>query len=265
LCEGIFEEVMKQLKKQIIKYFVTFSVVLVTTMAQANNEASDSESRFGIRYDKESDHLTVAPQRISLIFLLRGIAKQSGIEVEYEDLVDEQVAVDVNADSLERGLEQILKGRNYSFRYGRDKDGNKLLTAVTVLPVGKRGTEHARKLMPIESEAYYRSRSQLSHEQVQNMDLLEQRWRSRVEMIPPARREKIMAIVSENLLKKEQYEQRKKERKLNNEKRRREIAAKRKQEREMAWEGVDPEKRAAFEARGNAAAEHIRGLIHNQQ
>jgi len=256
---------MKQLKNQILKYFVIVFAVLFTSMIQANNNLSDTGNTPDIRYDKVSDRLSVASESISLKYLLRQVAKHSGIEVEFDDLVDEQVAVNVSADSLERGLKQILKGRNYSFRYGRDKEDKKLLIALTVLPVGERGNGHARKLMPIEAEAYYRSRSQLSHEQVQHMDLLEQRWRSRLDTMPPDRREKVMEVVSANLLKKAQSEQRKKEQELKREKRKQERIAKRKQERELAWEGVAPEKRAAFEKQSNASGEYMRELIHNQQ
>ncbi len=250
---------MNQLKVFLLQ---CFAILLLSFMV--NKVIADTQNMVEINYDNISDSLNVLANNVSLKHLLRKIARHSGIEVLFDDLVDEPVTLNIDSDSLEHALKQVLKGRNYSFRYSRDESGKALLIGVTVLPVGENNDKQARNVVSIENEAYYRGQSQLSLTQTQHMDMVEQRWQSRLSIIPPEKRDEMMGLVRSRLLEDAQFEQQQKKKQLQQKQHQKKYAVLRDQRREKALEGSSPEARAAFEKQGNIASEHMRRLIHGE-
>jgi len=86
-----------------------------------------------VSYDKASDRLSVVADDASLKMVLGRIAQQSGIEVLFDDKAEESVSLDVQSETLESGLKQILRGRNHMMRYGRNDQQQQMLIGVMVL------------------------------------------------------------------------------------------------------------------------------------
>lgn len=251
---------MKQLEAtSILLRLLIFFALIITTAVQADENTSTAQ----VSYDKASNQLSIITDATSLKTVLGRIAFQSGIEVLFDDAADEPLSIDIQSVSLEDGVKQILKGRNHILSYEKNEKGKPLLIGVMVLPTGEQDTGRAKRLMAIEDEAYYRAKSQLSHEQVQQIDMASERWQTRLDRMPAERREVMEKRVNNRLLKEVvRKEQRTKRREKNKQEH-----AKREQERlkrqESMLERLDPDQRALFEQRRKVADEEMRTKLLN--
>lgn len=234
-----------------------------------NHKATVKTGVFTVNYDKQTDHLSVVAEAASLKSVLGRIAKLSSIEVLFDDKADESVSLDVKSESLEKGLEYILKGRNSAMRYSKNDKGVLLLIGVTVLPRGEQQRSWhaghggaAKRLVSRHLEAYNRAVSRLSREgQLQPTDNASERWQARLSEMSPELRKRIERNVNKRLLEKVESEQKQAEKR----KKRKELRAKRKQQqlqaREEAMKAISPEQRARFEEEGAQARERMRVLL----
>ena len=233
-----------------------------TEGAKATNEYTPATT---ISYDKETDHLSVVAAGSSLKSVLGRIAQQSGIEVLFDDKADEAINIDIQANTLEQGLQSILKGRNSVLRYSKDAQDKVLLVGVTVLPVGESTSGNARRLMNTEEEAYQRARQELSSEQVDKINKASERWQTRLSEMSPEHRAALERRVNKRLLQQAKLRQHLEEKRKRGEQIAQEMKAKRQAEREANLEMMDPETRADVERRGALAREQIRvELLENQ-
>jgi hypothetical protein len=257
---------------------LTLFALSVSTAAQADPagsehriNASRPEAAAGIRpavvvdYNKVSDQLSVTADRASLKAVLGRIAQQSGIEVMFDDMAEESVSANIQSETLESSLKNLLKGGNYMLRYSRDEQQKLLLIGVMVLPVGEQDTGRARRIMAMDQEAMNRARSQLSLAQTQQMDLSNERWQARLTELPPASREQLEKQVEKGLLKQAQREQQRAEKKKKYEQKSAEAQQKRQAKREEYLQSLSPEERSDFEQRSSAARQQVKAWVSAEQ
>jgi len=246
-------------------YLLSLLAVGIVSNVQANNDALATTPHVGagvpaagkIVYNKTEDLLSVSGDKISLKSLLVKIAKQSGIEVMFDDAAEEIVSFDFETVSLETGVKNILKGRNHIFNYAKDEQGKLLLVGVMVLPDGTSDNARARALLDVDDEAYNRALSELSLEQVQEIDRVNERWQARFEMMSPAKQAAIKQRANERVLKKIKREQQREEKRQARKKKSAEAKARRQKKRDAQLEHLSDEERAEYERRGNEAREQM--------
>ena len=228
-----------------------------------NDVSALSETRpaVTVSYDKAADHLSVVAEAASLKYVLGRVAQLSGIEVLFDDQADGPLTIDIKSDSLEQGLNTILKGSNFAMRYSRDDKARLLLVGVMVLPAGEHNTGRAKPLMAMEGEAYYRAKNQLSHEQIQKMDIAAERWQARMSEMPPERRAAMEKRINDRLLKEAIRDQKIAENRERRKQQAAELKAQRKADREAMLQMLPPEERAGFEQRGIAAREEVKKAL----
>lgn len=251
----------------LLKLLPLFALMFASSAQAAAAVAAtqDSAPASIISYDKASDHLHVSVAAVPLKRVLGRIAQQSGIEVMFDDMADAPVSIDVQSDSLEAGIKRLLKGRNYMLRYSRDEQAKLLLIGVMVLPVGEQDTGRARRLVAMDDEAFYRARSQMSIEQVQQMDRSVERWQARMSEMPPEVRQRLEKKTASRLQRQLQSQQRHAEGLKKDRQQLAEMEEKRKQQRELALKKLGPEQRAAFEKDSKEASERMRVLLQSEQ
>jgi len=218
-----------------------------------------------VSYDKTSDQLSVVANSASLRQVLARIARQSGIEVLFDDMAEETISADIQSEALESGLKRLLNGRNYLMRYSRDEQQKLLLIGVMVLPVGEQDSGRARRLVGLDTEAYDRARSQLSLEQAQRIDVSNERWQARLSELPPESRDKLEKVVEQRLLKQAQYEQRQAEINKKQAQRRAEQQKKMREAEERSLQRLSPDEREAFEQRSRESRERIKAILFSGQ
>lgn len=218
-----------------------------------------------VNYDRVSDQLSAVADTSSLKAVLARIAQESGIEVLFDDQADDFISFDIQATSLESGLKHMLKGRNYMMSYSRNAQQELLLTGVTVLPAGEQDSGRAKRLMAIDDEAYYRARSQLSIQQVQKMDMTNERWRARLEEMPAEFRKKIEDKVASRFLEEERRDQLRSEEKKKKLQKIAQLKEKQKKSRETMLEKFSTDERAAFEQSSNESRENVKSMLFSGQ
>lgn len=258
------------MKRSGITLFLLRLLVLLafglTTTVQADGNTHETSPATIVSYDRVSDHLTVTAEAVSLKFVLGRIARQSGIEVLFDDQADEPLTINIQSDSLEEGLKRILRGKNHILRYNRDDTARLLVIGVMVLPVGEQqDSGRAKRLVGIDKEAYYRARSQLSLEQVRRHDMTTERWQARLDEMPPEFREKLEMRTNAQLIKRAQREKWRAEKRKKDQQKRAEYKAERQAQRELDLSILDPEQRAVFEKNSEAARERMRVIFQEKQ
>jgi len=186
------------------------------------------------------------------------IALKSGIEVLFDDEADEPLSISIQSVPLEDGVKQILKGRNHILRYDKNEKGKLLLIGAMILPAGEQDRGQAKRLMAMDDEAYYRAKSQLSLEQVQQIDTANERWQTRLGELSPERRQMMEKHVSKLLLGDAARKQRRDKQKEKNKQNRAKREQERLEQREARLQKLDPDQRAAYEQRAEAAREEMR-------
>ena len=257
------ENMVKSVKIGLL--LLSFLTLGIATAVQADEApAKQAAPANKVSYDKASDRLSVSVEAVPLKRVLGRIAQQSGIEVMFDDMADETVSFDIQANSLEDGLKRILKGRNHMLRYDRDEQKNLLLIGVMVLPVGEQDTGRAKRLVSMENEAFYRARSQMSIKQAQQMDLANERWQVRMSEMPSSVRERLEKKTASQL---QRHMHNDKLRAAHNKKFQKRMAKhkeERNKRRELGLKELDPEQRAAFERDATAAREEMKLLLQKQ-
>ena len=198
-----------------------------------------------VSYDKVTDHLNISAEAVSLKVVLGRVAQKSGIEVLFDDAAEENVSIDIQSSSLEDGIKNMLRGRNYMLRYNRDDQATLMLIGVMVLPVGEQDSSRAKQLVPVESEAYSRAREQqskpISVQQSQQIDASMDRWQARLSEMPVERREAMEKKVRARLEKEARKEQQRVARQEKQKQKMAEREEKRKKSREAMLQTLDPE------------------------
>jgi len=198
-----------------------------------------------VSYDKVTDHLNISAEAVSLKVVLGRVAQKSGIEVLFDDAAEENVSIDIQSSSLEDGIKNMLRGRNYMLRYNRDDQAKLMLIGVMVLPVGEQDSSRAKQLVPVESEAYSRAREQqskpISVQQSQQIDASMDRWQARLSEMPVERREAMEKKVRARLEKEARKEQQRVARQEKQKQKMAEREEKRKKSREAMLQTLDPE------------------------
>ena len=236
---------------------ITQAITQVITQATTPQAGSGMSPAGKVSYDKTEDLLSVSGDNISLKLLLAKIAKQSGIEVMFDDAAEETVSFDFETVSLEKGVKKILKGRNHIFNYAKNEQGKLLLVGVMVLPDGASDNGRARALLDVDDEAYNRALSELSLEQVQEMDRVNERWQARFEMMSPGKQEAIKKRVNDRLLKKARREQRHEEKRQARQKKSADAKAKRQKRRDAQLEHMSDEERTEYKQQGKVEREQM--------
>lgn len=217
-----------------------------------------------IKFDETEDLLSIKADQQSLKLVLDRIAYHSGLELLFNDLADKTISVNIQAKPLEKALKQILKGDNYLLRYQEQKQGKSLLIGVMVLPTGEENGKDTNRTQAIQDEAYHRTRSALSLEKVQQMDVVTERWQARLSEMPDQTREKLIKHVESRLLASVKKENLRKERNEKLQKKREKRKESKRLEEEKALAHYTPEQRATLEQRRLEEHEKMRLLLQNQ-
>jgi len=215
-----------------------------------------------INYDSVSDRLDIDVTDVSLKMLMTAIARDTGIEVLFDDAAERRLSVKLDAVALERGLKQILRGENYLLRYQQGSDPA-MLIGVMVLPSGEEetGKERARRIVSMEDEVYYRTHYQKFTDHVKQRDLARQRWQSRMAELPAEVRDDLQRQADERKLKIDAAKKQRHERRKLLEQKQARREARMKMKRDEAWQGRDAADREAFEKKQQIYKEQVRGLI----
>ena len=253
---------MKRLKPALfLLQFLALFALGVATGVQAEEPTPSAI----VNYDKANDRLTVVVDEVPLKSVMAMVGLKSGLEVLFDDKADEPLTIDIQSTALEVAVKNILKGRNYALSYDKNAQGELLLIGVMVLPVGENGRGGIRRIVPMDEEAYRRTKSQLSHEQLQQIDTATERWQARLGQMPDDRRQALERRATERLLREEEDKQQRAEMK----ERHKQMVAQKNQLRQKRTEamlkGLSPERRATFDQRGAAAREQVRQQLLNDQ
>ena len=234
-------------------------VAMFALSATISVQAEEATPSTIVSYDRANDHLSITADAASLKRVLGKIALKSGIEVLFDDAADEVLTINFQSLPLDDGVKQILKGRNHILSYDRDEKTNKsLLIGVMVLPAGEQDRGRAKRVMAMDDESYYRAKSQLSLEQVQKIDMANERWQARLGKLPPDRVQEMEKRTAKRLLKDEKRKEMRAKMKEKNEKKRAEQMAKQQKRQQTMLQKLDPEQRAIVEQRNAEAGEQIR-------
>jgi hypothetical protein len=249
------------------KIYRLFFVVVLLVHGSALAQDAGTSGTLQVDYDRLSDRVMVRAEETQLKLLLKQIAAQSGIEVMFDDMADETVSVELQADSLERGLKQLLKGKNYLLRY-RD-GGQKFLIGVMVLPSGTEEggrRDKARRVVSMDDEAFLRARSyQPTLEQVRQRDLTLERWQTRLNELPAEKRQALLDRLDKRLKRQAMQKQEWKEREARHKKALSEQRAARERAFDNRWSAVDPAEKEAFKASQQKYNEQVRQQLNSQQ
>lgn len=264
---------MKRLRCTFLQRLLMVIVMCTTVMVQAEqvepavktDPVVTNKKVNKVSYDKQTDQMDVAVEDSSLKSVLARLAQQSSIEVLFDDAADEKISVNVQANTLEDGLKQILKGRNSVMRYSRDSNKKLILVGVLVLPVGVANNGQAKSLLGMESEALSRARGEMTLDQMQKMDASTERWQARLNQLPAAKKEALVQRAEERFLKKVVAEKKRAERKQQSEKKRAEHTKKRELRREKSLQSLSPEQRAAFKEKGAASRKRMEEILLDNQ
>jgi flagellar biosynthesis GTPase FlhF len=224
----------------------------------ATVQADETGPATTVSYDRQSDRLTVIAESASLKSVLARVAQLAGIEVLFDDRAEGTLSVNIQSESLENGLKHILKGRNSILRYSKNKQEKLLLVGVMVLPAGEQDSARAKPLVAMDDEAYNRARSQLTQEQVRQMDKAAERWQARMSEMSPERRAAMEKRVKKRLLKKQLSDQKQAEQRKQDQLKLEQAQAEQRAQREKALQKLDPETRDVLERRREAAHEQMR-------
>jgi len=220
-----------------------------------------------VKYDNNTDFFAVSANGVSLQRVLNQIAKYSGIEVIFIDEadVDVNVDLDIQSDTLEQGLKDVLKGQNYLLRYKADAVP-RLLIGVMILPAGEDGSQRdhknrGKRTVRLDDEAYYRAKNQMTLKQVEEINRTRERWDARLSELPPEIKDKMKKHVESRLKENVLRDQRAAERKKKRDNRAAARKARMIEMREKSLQEMSTEDRAALEKNREQAKQEMRVIL----
>jgi len=225
--------------KQLALYLLLLLSLCSLIPAHADKLSKTQQSK-AISYNKSNDRLTVDIENISLKLLLGKISIQTGMEVLFDDAAEEKLSIEIGPVPLEQGLKNILRNRNFIFRYQKDEKENQFLVGVLVLPEGAHDTGRAKRVIAIDNEAYNRTLSQMSLEQVNNIDKANERWQLRMKNMSPERRAAMENRIKKRIVSSEIRKQKRDEKQKIREQRRAQAEAKRQKLLASHQKDIDP-------------------------
>lgn len=206
-----------------VNVLLTLLLSLVLTEAHSANGLPSQ----ALKYDPNSDELSVTVEQGSLKAVLSRIAILSGIEVLMDPRVEQQISVAIEKQPLESGLKQLVRGMNSVFRYDNAETENSkpLLVGLNLLPRSDADESMLQPVLDIEGEAMLRTMTQRS--QATENKLVVQRWEQRLEQLPADYREHIVNVAQEQRRKLEERREFRKLRQQQSELKRLEVLAER--------------------------------------
>ncbi|HEY9050128.1 MAG TPA: hypothetical protein VIQ03_01210 [Gammaproteobacteria bacterium] len=245
----------------LIRLFLIFALLMSLSAQASNSNAAQELNENTIQYNKSSDHLRVEVTNISLKLLLTKLALQSSLEVLFDDDAEDTISMALQDVTLEQGLKNILKGRSFILQYGKDAQQKQILTGIMVLPKDKQDSKQARRLVSMDDEAYSRSISELSPQQMNQIDIANERWQARLRNLSPERREAMEKRVSKRVVAQIERQKKREEKKLERKQIKESQEARHREKREMALQHLDPQQRSDIERRGAEAHEQIKNQL----
>jgi hypothetical protein len=167
-----------------------------------------------VEYDREQDRLSMAVEGGSLKGVLQQVAKQSALEVLFDDAADSTLTLTLKEVPLEEGVKRILKGSNHALRYNKNDEGKNLLIGVIVMPAGQQNSARAHPLVPQGKEAVHFAAQQKAAAAgaEQPADWSKERWQARLEQMPAELRERLEKQAAKRLAMEEKGKEREKRR-----------------------------------------------------
>lgn len=98
-----------------------------------------------VRYDAESQRISIAAEDAPLGSVLREISQATGIEILVDPAIDTRVDVTVKAQPIENAMKIMLRNGNYVLKYGT-RENVTYVTSIAVLP---KGLENNPNLKPV--------------------------------------------------------------------------------------------------------------------
>lgn len=186
---------MKSIKPLV---YVLLIVCSALTVAHAANNG-----QIKVKYDKNTDLLSLKANDVSYRMVLAKLATLSGIEVRIDPAVDHKVTADYQERKLEYVLKAISRDTSYSLRYAdATNDQQALLIGIDVLPKGQHDGDFLPILNPV-GEAFIRQknrRDSISNiEKPSIMKIADQRWQARLDRLPVQQRDELLKQADEKL------------------------------------------------------------------
>lgn len=98
-----------------------------------------------VRYDAESQRISIAAEDAPLRSVLREISQATGIEILVDPSIDTRVDVSLKAQPIENAMKIMLREGNYVLKYGT-RENVTYVKSIAVLP---KGLENNPNLKPI--------------------------------------------------------------------------------------------------------------------
>lgn len=183
-----------------------FSAMLLLATFAAHG--ADGLQRQQIAYDAVEDVLNVQVEQASMKAVLSRIALLSGLEILMDPRVERQVSADIEGQSLQRGIKQLVRDLNtvFVFEESNAQGEEPLLVGVHLLPAGET-TDQPRlePLLSVEGEALLRTMTgRVGSDYAQDDSPVMQRWEHRLKQLPSDYRDRVLAVALEQRRKLEQ-------------------------------------------------------------
>jgi len=189
-----------------------------------------------VRYDATTDQLSIRAQDASLTKLLGRITFQTGIETWIDEGFDPSISVDIEPQTLEIALKQLLTDFNHVMHYGKDQQGRTLITGVEILQAGSE-SGMGLSIVPIYTQSSLMARRYSSS---RTLNLIQQRWQQRLAKMPEIKRMEVEAHYQKQMKRRNQEVAQRKQRKAESKQRREQRKLERKK-RDEALLASDPE------------------------
>lgn len=177
---------------------------LSAAFAETSAVMPETVVRQPVRYDSETDRLTVDARSESLTSVLTRISRQSGVEILVDPAVERLVTVSIKDQPLEKVIGQLTRGLNtvmvYDLRSLPGKGEQNVLVRVQLLPKGQTNTALLIPLLSPEAEAMLRAdRQDTTGTRVDN--LVYERRMARLEKLPAEKRARLEKLEMEKMQK----------------------------------------------------------------
>ena len=243
----------------IAKSLALTHLLLISYAIQASTTDHDaSVSSNKIVYNKLNDKLEINVTDISLKYLLTKLANESNLEVLFDDKAEENVSILLHSSNLLHGIKNILKGRNYSLHYDKNKQKQAVLTGLMVLPKNAINSKNARRLISLERQGVKNALKDMTMEQVGQINAAKERWQSRLDRLTPERRQALETRINNRVMSKAKHETRVQEKQDKFKQHQAKSQNYSSKHREASLQHLTPDDRLALEQSGAQAREQMK-------
>lgn len=164
-----------------------------------------SEPDTYVRYDANSDLVSVRAHDVSLFEVLKQFSLVSGVEILADETLDRKITFVASAIPVERAIKQLTQGMSVAIFYDELADERMLVSQVRLLPKGVHDASRATSILEIKHAATVYAKHSANQERqlrraemqsnIESYDYIETRWLSRLSRLPLELREQVNSVV----------------------------------------------------------------------